>query len=169
MVDGLSLSLSNQVLDSISSGIVTKRLSLEENAFIECRKATVSAILLEQFVACPLVYSSWDIQFPMIMNGAPVESVPGQVKGKIGPLLLENAEVWSFLNVVIYNLPVQYRLPTMSVADIFWQLVIASVAAEAGAAEASGDQGLNIDETTVTCTVQNKGQCSRKGPTRLTG
>jgi hypothetical protein len=55
----------------------------------------------------------------MIMNGAPVESVPGQAKEKIGPLLLENAKVWSFLNVAIYNLPVQYRLPTMSVADIF--------------------------------------------------
>jgi hypothetical protein len=72
------------------------------------------------------------------MNGAPVESVPGQAKEKIGPLLLENAKVWSFLNVVIYNLPVQYRLPTMSVADIFWHSVIASVAAEAAAAEASG-------------------------------
>ena len=122
---------------------------------------TVSAILLEQFVACPLIYSLWDIPFPMIMNGAPVESVPGQVKQKIGPLLTENAKVWCVLNIVIYNLPVQYRLPTMSVADIFWQSVIASVAAEA-TADASAEQDLDVDETLVT--VQNK---DRKGPARL--
>jgi len=139
MVDGWSLELSSDFLNMIG----------DEGAFgdgIHRAAKTVSAIMLEQFVACPIVYSLWDIPFPMVMNGAPVESVPGQVKQKIGPLLMENAKIWSFLNIIIYNLPVEFRLLAMSTADIFWQSVIASVAAEAtaDADEDGGDEVVNV-------------------------
>lgn len=103
---------------------------------------TLCSITLEQMVACPLVYALWDIPFPMIMSGAPVESVPGQVKDKIGGLLIQNAKVWSFVNIIIYNIPVEFRLLAMSTADVFWQAVVAGVAAEATAdAEGDSDEG----------------------------
>lgn len=128
IVDGLSLEMTQNFLAMISPD---DPLAFGENA--ERAGRTVSSILLEQFIAAPLVYSLWDIPFPMLMSGAPVESVPGQVKSKIGGLLMENAKVWSFVNIIIYNLPLKYRLPAMCTADVFWQAVVAGVAAEATA------------------------------------
>ena len=92
---------------------------------------TVAAILLEQFIACPIIYGLWDIPFPMVMNGSSPSAIRGQVQEKIGPLLVENAKVWSFVNILIYNIPVEYRVFAMGMADMFWQSVISSVTADA--------------------------------------
>jgi len=130
MADEWSLALSNDVLNMIG----------DDAAFgdgIHRVTRTVVSILLDQFVASPIIYSSWDLPFPMIMNGMPVESVPGRVKEKIGPLLVENAKVWTLFNVIIYNVPLEFRLLAMSTADVFWQSVIASVAAETAADNAN--------------------------------
>lgn len=89
---------------------------------------TLSSILMEQFIACPIIYSLWDIPFPAILDGAPLTSLPRQVRNKVPGLLVENAKVWTFVNLIVYNIPLKWRVFATSCADVFWQSVISSVA-----------------------------------------
>lgn len=157
LADEWSLQLSNDFLNMIGNDVVF-------SDGIHRAARTIAAILLEQFVACPIVYSLWDIPFPMLMNGASIESVPAQVRTKIGPLLMENAKVWSFVNIIIYNIPVEYRLVAMSTADVFWQSVIASVAASA-AADADDK---NKEAPELPYVQKSSGPSKRKAVARLT-
>lgn len=92
---------------------------------------TFTSIALEQFVACPIVYSLWDIPVPALLQGTPPSEIVPQVKAKIPGLLLENAKVWTFVNIIVYNIPIQFRVLFMSACDVFWQSVISeTVAAE---------------------------------------
>lgn len=85
-----------------------------------------TSILLEQFVWCPLLYSMWDIPFPILCRGDSIEEIPNQVKSKIGPLLLENAKVWTFANLLVYNIPLQWRVVVVSLTDVVWQSIVSS-------------------------------------------
>jgi len=89
---------------------------------------TVSSILMEQFIACPIVYSLWDIPIPAILAGADLKSIPQLVKDKVPGLLLDNAKVWTLVNIIVYNLPVQWRVFAVSIAEIFWASIVSSVA-----------------------------------------
>jgi len=50
----------------------------------------IISILLEQFVWFPIIYSLWDIPFPMLLRGGDVEEIPSQVQSTIGGLLWDN-------------------------------------------------------------------------------
>jgi len=89
---------------------------------------TVSSILMEQFIACPIVYSLWDIPIPALLGGASLKSLPQLVKDKVPGLLLDNAKVWTLVNIIVYNLPVQWRVFAVSIAEIFWASIVSSVA-----------------------------------------
>ena len=43
-------------------------------------------------------------------------------------MLLDNTKVWSIVNVIVYNLPVQWRVFDVLVIEIFLALIISSVA-----------------------------------------
>lgn len=67
------------------------------------------------------------------MNGMKPREIPGQIKSKLGDMLVASFKIWTPVNVVIYNVPVQHRVVLMSVADVFWQAVVSSIVVSSGA------------------------------------
>jgi hypothetical protein len=96
--------------------------------FLVATVKTVLAVVLEEVIACPIVFSLWDIPIPAILGGSALSTIPSQVKSKLPELVVENAKVWTLVNILIYNIPVQYRLLVMSVANVFWQSVVSKIA-----------------------------------------
>lgn len=87
----------------------------------------ILSIILEQIVFCPIAYAFWDIPSLALMEGSSMEEVKERVNTKLGVLLINNAKVWTFANILIYSLPAQYRVLAMSMVDILWQAVLSSV------------------------------------------
>ena len=87
---------------------------------------------LEQFVWCPLLYSLYLIPLSAVLNGAMLRDVPGEVRRRVGPLLIANAKVWTPTNVIIYNVPLTYRVFAANVIDLLWAAICSETAAECG-------------------------------------
>ena len=93
---------------------------------------TLSSILLDQFLASPLVISFWEIPVPILLtpvddrnnNNSKFQSIRTEVRGKLGPLLVENAKIWTVANMIIYNLPFEYRVLASSCTDVVWQSIL---------------------------------------------
>eukprot|EP00541_Cyclophora_tenuis_P002722 CAMPEP_0116573786 /NCGR_PEP_ID=MMETSP0397-20121206/18994_1 /TAXON_ID=216820 /ORGANISM="Cyclophora tenuis, Strain ECT3854" /LENGTH=108 /DNA_ID=CAMNT_0004102403 /DNA_START=8 /DNA_END=334 /DNA_ORIENTATION=- len=90
----------------------------------------MSCIILEQFVASPVIFATWDIPFPALMNNESCQRITSLVHGRIGRLLMENAKVWTIANVLIYNMPLEWRTAVSNVGNIFWNAIISTVTTE---------------------------------------
>ena len=86
-----------------------------------------------------------DIPFPSILNGVPLRQIPTQVKIKLRSMLVASFKIWTPVNVLIYNVPVQHRVVVMSVADVFWQSIVSSIVTASDAAE----QDLAVENVAV--------------------
>jgi Mpv17 / PMP22 family len=91
---------------------------------------TVLSISLEQFLVCPLLYGLWDIPLTAVLLGSPLRQVPAQIDEKLGPLLVNNAKIWTVVNIVTYNIPVEYRVLFSSAADVVWQAINARITSQ---------------------------------------
>ena len=89
-------------------------------------------LLTEQFVTCPILYGLWEIPVSTLLNGAPPSRIQYEVKDKLGDMLIENAKVWTLVNIIIYNAPLQYRTAMANVMDIIWQSIVSDFAADCG-------------------------------------
>jgi protein Mpv17 len=132
------------------------------------------SILLEQFVWCPILYSLWDIPFPMWLRGDDLKTIPQNVQSTIGNLLIDNAKVWTFANLFIYNIPLQWRVVIVSLTDVVWQSVLSSsiAAAMANSTTDNQDNGIidneeksesimtTFEEATTTASVAPRRQVS---------
>ena len=85
---------------------------------------TALSILLEQFIACPIVYALWDIPIPALLNGSGFVTIVERVRDRLGGLLFSNAKVWTFANTIIYNVPIEWRVLAMNFADLGWQVIV---------------------------------------------
>jgi hypothetical protein len=99
-------------------------------AWKEQATRTLLNILLEQCFISPVLFAVWDIPLPALLRGTPWRQLPTEVQTKLGPLLVANAKVWTLVNVVTYNIPVQYRVLFASCADIVWQSINASITSQ---------------------------------------
>eukprot|EP00978_Attheya_sp_CCMP212_P040972 scaffold229402_cov66-Attheya_sp.AAC.1 len=99
-----------------------------ENQSTHAVVKTISSILLEQCVACPIIFGLWDIPVISLMNGTPMRDIPKRVKGKLWMLLLAYAKLWTLFNVVIYNVPLKCRIFVMSFGDLIWESIVSSMA-----------------------------------------
>jgi hypothetical protein len=88
---------------------------------------TIVSILLEQFIACPIVFGLWDLPILSIMHGSPLASIPGIVRQKLLKLLIANAKLWTIVNVLIYNIPLRFRVLVLSISLIFWESIVSSI------------------------------------------
>jgi hypothetical protein len=52
------------------------------------------------------------------------------VKHKLGPSLVANAKVWTLVNLITYNIPVELRVLFTSITDIAWQSILATITAQ---------------------------------------
>ena len=97
------------------------------NPFLTTLIGTFVALFLDLTLACPFIYGLWDIPFPALLRGKPLRKIPGEVKEKLGEMLSASIRVWTPVNILIYNVPVQYRVYIMSIADVFWQSIVSSI------------------------------------------
>lgn len=124
----LSNSLTHSMLGTTSSDVQSSIASMDTDiltleAFEERATCTMINIFLEQFFVSPLLFTFWDIPLPALLRGTPLRQLPTQVQTKLGPLLVANAKVWTLVNLVTYNIPVEYRVLYASCADILWQSI----------------------------------------------
>lgn len=87
---------------------------------------TIVSIALEQFVASPIIYGLWDIPLLSFLHGTPLAKIPAVVRQKLLPLLIANAKLWTVVNVLIYNVPLKFRVVALSCADLVWQTILSS-------------------------------------------
>jgi hypothetical protein len=92
---------------------------------------TISCIGLEQFIACPIIFALWEIPVPKLLGGAEAREIPVEIRNRLGPLLLDNAKLWTFANVLIYNVPLEFRVFASNLCDIVWQVVLSKSLASA--------------------------------------
>lgn len=93
---------------------------------------TTFLVLAEQFVTCPIIYGLWEIPTSTLLNGAPASRIAYEVKDKLLDMLFENAKVWTFANILIYNVPLQYRTGLANIMDVIWQSIVSDFAAKCG-------------------------------------
>jgi len=98
--------------------------------FLEQATRTIMAISLEQFFMSPIIFALWDIPLPALLRGSPLRQIPAQVESKLIPLLTANAKVWTFANLITYNIPVDYRVLFSSLTDIIWQAINAGITSQ---------------------------------------
>ena len=91
---------------------------------------TIVNLLLEQFLACPIIYGLWDLPILSIMDGVSLREIPGIVRQKLLTLLIANAKLWTVVNVVIYNIPLKLRVLVLSIADLFWEFIVSTIASK---------------------------------------
>ena len=85
---------------------------------------TISCIGLEQFIACPIIFALWEIPVPKLLGGAEPKEIPVEVRNRLPSLLVSNAKLWTFFNVLIYNVPLELRVFASNLCDIVWQVVL---------------------------------------------
>lgn len=108
-----------EVIDFASSATVLPGTAATDGLSVAAQTIrTAINILLEQFLVCPILFTLWDIPVTSTMRGCPAEQVPTQIREKLLPLLVANAKVWTLVNVVTYNIPLEYRLLFTSAASI---------------------------------------------------
>uniref|UniRef100_A0A7S4MW19 Uncharacterized protein n=1 Tax=Prymnesium polylepis TaxID=72548 RepID=A0A7S4MW19_9EUKA len=96
---------------------------------------TALAILLENIVWCPLVYSLYQIPVSVLQNGGALADIPAAVRRQLPDMLWASVKLWTPANVVIYNLPLQWRVLGSNAVDLVWGYVCSSFAADACAPE----------------------------------
>lgn len=113
-------------------GIVTDQWT---KSYLGIVKTTLS-ILIEQFLWCPIVFGTFEIPVSTILNGGGLSSVKKEVDSKLGDLLISNAKIWTFANILIYGpVPVAWRPVVSNCVDIIWQSIVSSVSADCGKVE----------------------------------
>jgi hypothetical protein len=93
---------------------------------------TAMAIALEQFLWCPAVFGLFDLPVSTVLNGASVRRIPFEIRTKLGEMLKENAKLWTFANILVYNSPLRYRTGLASIFDVWWESILSDFAADCG-------------------------------------
>ena len=96
-----------------------------------CSARQVLSILLEQFSWCPLLFAFYQIPFSVLLNGGTLTDVPPAIQRQLNGLLVEYAKVWTPANLIIYNVPLEWRLLSSNVVDFVWGYISSGFAAEA--------------------------------------
>lgn len=99
---------------------------------------TALSVFMDQFLASPTVIALWEIPIPILLArtsdikavgihpllSQKFDRIKNDIRSKLGPLLVENAKVWTIANTIIYNLPFEYRVLASSCTDVIWQSIL---------------------------------------------
>jgi len=111
---------------AVGGGLLTCGFNGVNPVAEQCIK-TFIAIVLDLFIACPVLYGLLDIPIPAILSGASIREVVQQIRSKLGEMMIASLKVWTLVDVVIYNIPVKYRVVVNSMADVFWQSIVSNI------------------------------------------
>jgi hypothetical protein len=129
-------------VDALSESLLLSMMTSSSGEEVNGAAQVFLSMVLEQFLFCPLVFGLWEIPMGALLNGARPESIPGTITSKLGFLLVENAKLWTPANLLVYNIPLEFRVLLSSVVDVLWQSILSEVAAESGAAGAASEPAL---------------------------
>lgn len=136
LIWGTWYDISAEIVSSENVALVLSSLGVvdgqADNNIIVNIARTFSSIVIEQLIACPIVFTFWDIPVATILNRASLRRIPYEVEDKLGNMLIANAKVWTVANLIIYNVPLQYRVGLANLIDIFWQSIVSDFAADCG-------------------------------------
>jgi hypothetical protein len=90
------------------------------------------SIVMEQFLWCPFFYSLYVIPLSTFLNGGGLVDAQQDVRAKLYDLLVANAKLWTFANLLIYSLPLEWRVLGANVFELIWASICADVAADCG-------------------------------------
>lgn len=128
--------LSNFMLCGLVAGLAwpvwydTLDAQLEAHGIQSGPLATIISMASEQFLFCPLFYGGLFIPFSSYLKGNSVETIIEDVKVEIGPTLWGNAKVWTVLNLIIYNVPLEIRAPMGNLGDLIWSTYLSYIVEE---------------------------------------
>lgn len=131
LIEGIMWSFWYKLADKWSlalTSIMLRAIGGVPGTNLEVILRTVVSLVMDQMIAAPTIYGLWDIPFPAYRNGVPLRKLPGQVKSKLGEILIANMKLWTPVNIVIYNAPLKYRVILSATADVFWQSIVSSIA-----------------------------------------
>mmetsp|Transcript_2173 Transcript_2173/g.3356 ORF Transcript_2173/g.3356 Transcript_2173/m.3356 type:complete len:187 (-) Transcript_2173:45-605(-) len=94
---------------------------------------TAMSMAAEQFAWCPLLYGLYLIPLSTLLNGGLRTEISKQIQSRLPGLLIANAKVWTPANLIIYNVPLEWRVLTSNAVDLIWASICADVAADCGA------------------------------------
>jgi len=133
IVSGIIWTTWYQINESWSSSITTaaasslsKSMPLQSLLRTKMILHTVSSVLMEQFIASPIIFALWDIPVLSFLSGTRIRKIPNAVRKKLIPLLISNAKLWTPVNVLIYNVPVKWRVVALSCADMVWIAILSA-------------------------------------------
>lgn len=122
-------------LDRIQSTLTSLGIQYDvddNNIFLLNILRTLTSMSVEQFIACPIIFSFFEIPAATILNNAPLRRIPYEISDKLVDMLVANAKVWTLANLLIYNVPVQFRVGLSNIIDILWQSIVSDFAADCG-------------------------------------
>ena len=91
---------------------------------------TIVSIILDSFLASPIIFGLWDIPFPaLVQKTTSWPKVGALVRAKLPAMILAYVKVWTPVNIFVYNIPLAYRVTFVSVADVFWQSIASTMTA----------------------------------------
>jgi len=139
-----------------ATAIVTSTTTLLAQQTERIIQTTIN-ILMEQFLVCPILFTVWDIPVTAMMRGdIKASQIPEQIELKLVPLLIANAKVYTFANIITYNIPLQYRLLSASAFSIISETINSGI---------TSSSQVQIPQTSQTKIVNNK---TRKLQERIT-
>jgi len=107
---------------------------------------TFLALLTDFGIACPIIFSLWDIPLPALARGIPLRMIPRQIRIKLPEMMWASIKLWMLADIVIYNSPVRYRVLIMSTADVFWQAVVSTIATREDGIEQDGPSSSSMEQ-----------------------
>ena len=99
--------------------------SLDPNG--QALATTALGIVLEQFVMCPVYFSLYLLPVVSLQSGIPPSDIPNEIRKKLPDLLVQNAKVWTPANVVIYNVPIEWRCLASNTVDVLWGIICSTM------------------------------------------
>lgn len=88
---------------------------------------TALGVVLEQFLMIPFYFSLYLIPTVSLQNGVALACIPNEVVDKVPSLFVNNAKVWTPANLIIYNLPVEWRCMGSNTVDVLWGVICSTL------------------------------------------
>uniref|UniRef100_A0A061S9W5 Peroxisomal membrane protein mpv17 and related proteins n=1 Tax=Tetraselmis sp. GSL018 TaxID=582737 RepID=A0A061S9W5_9CHLO len=78
------------------------------------------SIVAEQFVWAPFFFGLYFIPFSTLLRGASISEIPADLKREFAPTFWSNAKVWTLLNILVYNVPLETRVFASNFGELIW-------------------------------------------------
>mmetsp|Transcript_3936 Transcript_3936/g.10133 ORF Transcript_3936/g.10133 Transcript_3936/m.10133 type:complete len:292 (+) Transcript_3936:310-1185(+) len=101
--------------------------AMATHGFLPGVQSTLLSLTAEQFLWAPLFFGLYYLPLTGLLKGKNTAGVVQEVKDELGPTLWANAQVWTILNILIYNVPLSVRPFVSNLGDICWSAYLSFI------------------------------------------